>query len=120
MVDEKPVVPRSGVAMIVDHDDNSSPQNVYAFTTLTPMQLAALRARIKAERTRLRLKGENKSFRRAVLWVYNTFAYDVHLDSDFVPLPTYGATFESFVNFVHRKEIDAQAEEIVEDEDPRE
>jgi len=118
--DEKPAMPHTGVAMIVDHNDPSPPQNIYSFTTLTRSQLAALRARIRAERARLRMKGETISFRRAVLWTYNTFSYDIHLASDFVPLPSFGARFEDFVNFVNRKEIDAEAEETVEDEEPRE
>jgi len=114
---EKPPVPRGGVAVIVDHDDPSPPQNIYSVTTLTPSQLAIVRARIKRERERLR-KGRSKSdFDRAVFWTYKIFGFDVHLDSDFVPLPTFGASFESFVDFVYAKERDAEAEEVVEDEE---
>ena len=111
---EKP--PARGTA-IVDHDDPSPPHNIYSVTTLTPSQLALVRSKIKRERARL-LSGRNKSaFDRAVFWTYKIFGFDVHLDSAFVPMPTFGASFESFVDFVYAKERDAEAEEVVEDEE---
>ena len=52
-----------------------------------------------------------------MFWTYKIFGFDVHLDSAFVPMPTFGASFESFVDFVYAKERDAEAEEVVEDEE---
>ena len=106
-----------GGTVIVDHSDLSPPQNVYPINTLTALQLAALRSRIRAERKRLLIGRDTKSFSRAVLWVYNVFGYDAHLDSNFVPLPSYGASFGAFVEFVYQKERDAEAEEVVEEEE---
>jgi hypothetical protein len=111
--DPKPI----RVTVISDSNDPSPPQGIYAINTLTPLQLAALRARIREARAKLRIGKETRSFSRAVLWVYNVFGYDVNLDSNFVPLPSYGATFENFVEFVFRKERDAEAEEVVENEE---
>jgi hypothetical protein len=110
-------VTKIGGTMIIDHGDGTPPQGIYAVTTLTQAQLAAVRARIRTFRNALRAKKEVPAFARAVRWVYKVYSYDVNLDSDFVPNPTYGVTFEAFTEFVVRKEIDAEAEEIVEEED---
>ena len=114
---DKPAVPHSGVAIISDSNDPSPPQNVYDPTTLTPIQAAKVRVKIKKFLTDLRAKRAVSNFSRAANWVLLTYSYDILLSSDFIPMPSYGADFLEFSRFVYRKEKDAEAEEVVDDEE---
>lgn len=118
MPSEKSPFPHSGVAMIISNaDDPSPPQNIYDPTTLTQAQMTRVRSRIKQFLADLRAKRDASNFAQAARWVMKVYSYDILLSSDFIPMPTYGASFLEFAAFVDRKEKDAEAEEVVEEEE---
>lgn len=115
---ERPAVPHSGVAVMTDPEDKSAPQNIEPTAALTAGQLAVLKERIRNHLMAIRARKDRAAFKRATAWVFNAFSWDLHLQSDFVPRPSYGAAFLDFVNFVHDKEHTAEAEQVLDDEEP--
>lgn len=96
--------------------ESSSPQNIETTVALTPGQIAAMKERIRQARANLRKP--KTPLGRAMDWVLKAFSYDLHLNSAFVPPPTYGVRFDDFTAYIHRKEADADAEAVLEDEEP--
>jgi hypothetical protein len=103
--------------IIGDSDIQAAPYNIEEIAPLTTGQAMTIRARIRGELARMdHRKKSVPAFKRAVNWTLKAYGFSVCLLSGWVPQPTFGTDFGEIADYVHRKEMDAEAEEILEDE----
>lgn len=75
----------------------------------------ARRGFVRAHRARV----ARTHFQRALAWVFDIFSFGLSAEDEYAPPVSYGASFSGIVGYVARRRIDAEAEEVAEEEEPR-
>jgi len=87
---------------------------------LTPEERAAVLARLSAGRKILRrlFVRPKAHFTRACAWTFAVFSWDLAAQSEFAPVVDYTATMAGLTSYVDARERDAEAETVLEDDEP--